>query len=182
MIAYLAFLRGINVGGHKVIKMEDLRDMLTSMGLKDVKTIIQSGNVSFASDETDKVILRNRIQTGMREKLGYEVTFLLRTREEILSLVRSNPFGHVVPDRKTKLYVTFLDCIPEHPVQISLIQEKEGLELIRTDRDAAFVISREINGRYGFPNNFVEKELNMLCTTRNWNTVIRMVDLKVSNS
>ena len=176
MTTYVGFLRGINVGGHKVIKMEDLRDMLASMGLLEVKTIIQSGNVSFTFDEANKEILRNRIEKGLREKLGYAVTMLLRTREEINYLLRSDPFGHVVADRKTKLYVSFLYRLPERQVRLPLINEKEGLEVIRMEGEEAFVISREVNGRYGFPNNFIEKELSVLATTRNWNTITRMIN------
>jgi uncharacterized protein (DUF1697 family) len=84
----------------------------------------------------------------------------------------------VVADRKTKLYVSFLYRLPERQVRLPLINEKEGLEVIRMEGEEAFVISREVNGRYGFPNNFIEKELSVLATTRNWNTITRMINPK----
>lgn len=73
MTIYIALLRGINVGGHKVIKMADLKQMFESIGLKQVKTYIQSGNIVFESDENIR-FLKERIQSEIKITFGYDVS------------------------------------------------------------------------------------------------------------
>lgn len=74
MITYAAFLRGINVGGKKVIKMEDLSRILSSLGFKNVKTTIQSGNVIFETSETNSAVLTKKIEKKLQKSLRYEVS------------------------------------------------------------------------------------------------------------
>ncbi|HEX9961588.1 MAG TPA: DUF1697 domain-containing protein, partial [Pyrinomonadaceae bacterium] len=70
MIKYVAFLRGINVGGRHLVKMEDLRVLFASMNFENVKTYIQSGNVIFETSETSADVLAGKIERGLKEALG----------------------------------------------------------------------------------------------------------------
>ncbi|MEM5621630.1 DUF1697 domain-containing protein [Bacillus thuringiensis] len=79
MAIYIALLRGINVGGHKVIKMADLKRVFESIGLKQVKTYIQSGNIVFESEEDIK-FLKERIQSEIKNVFGFDVPAALRMK------------------------------------------------------------------------------------------------------
>jgi uncharacterized protein (DUF1697 family) len=175
MIKYLAFLRGINVGGQKLIKMQDLKQVFLSMGLANVQTYIQSGNVSFESESDNLEFLNDLIESHILNQLEYKVNVMLRTCNFINHLVKANPFKSLETDQKTKCYVCFLYNEPKIRPILPLINQKEGLELIHLDKFEAFILSKEINGRFGFPNNFIEKELNVISTARNWTTLNRIV-------
>ena len=174
IVRYFAFLRGINVGGTKVIRMEELQRLFEGAGLKEVKTFIQSGNVRFRAAEKDPERLTRKITEYLKQQLGYEVQLMLRTEEEMEALVGSDPFKGWKEDADTKLYVSFLAALPEHKMKLPLIVEKEGIEVISQKGREACIISRRVAGRYGFPNLLIEKELKVPATTRNWNTVLKM--------
>jgi len=87
MITHIAFLRGINVGGHKKIPMAQLRATLTETGLDDVQTYIQSGNVVFQSSEENKAILELKIQNAIAA--SYVFTFIRQ-----LAMVVQNVIMH----------------------------------------------------------------------------------------
>src|SRR5438552_19199303 len=108
MTKYIAFLRGINVSGQKLIKMEDLSRMFAEFGFHNVKTYIQSGNVIFETAEPNPDTLTEKIEQGLHESLGYEVTVILRTFLEVEDLVKRDPFKGTKADGNAKMYVTFL--------------------------------------------------------------------------
>lgn len=99
MNRYIAFLRGINVGGHRV-KMEDLRDLFTAMDFVNVETFIASGNVIFETADSDAGKMEKKIEAGLKAALGYEVSTFLRTPAELAAITAANPFpveeGHTV--------------------------------------------------------------------------------------
>lgn len=172
MPEYVAFLRGINVGGHGVLKMESLRRAFVDLGYTGVKTYIQSGNVIFAVDETAvETALAAAIEARLREKLGVETIALLRKRREIDRLIRRDPFGDEDAGRDIKRYVGFLARRPKTGYDLPIVSTTDGMEIFSVEGREAFVLSRRVNGRYGFPNSFVEARLGVPATTRNWNTV-----------
>ena len=88
---YVAFFRGINVGGKNIVKMSELRQLFTDLGLQNVKTYIQSGNVIFSSD-TEQCSLVTMIEKAFEEKFGFNTTFTIRSEDEITSIIDSLPF------------------------------------------------------------------------------------------
>jgi uncharacterized protein (DUF1697 family) len=176
MIRYIAFLRGINVSGKKLIKMEDLREHFKMPGFKNIVTYIQSGNVLFDTAETDEGLLRKKIEKRILQKTGFEVTTILRTLDEIGATIKKNPFGTINNDDPKKLYVTFLAGLPEKKLCTVL-------ENFSNDGETLKVINREtylLTGGYAdtrFSNTFVEKKLGMAATTRNWATVNKVLEL-----
>ena len=82
MKRYIAFLRGINVGGHRV-KMDRLRSLFEEMGLADVSTFIASGNVVFSANSNDVDSLSSRIEQCLAQRLGYDVATFIRTPAEL---------------------------------------------------------------------------------------------------
>ncbi len=108
MPRYVALLRGINIGPHKRIKMDELRKEFEAMGFLNVKTLLATGNVLFEASETDANALVEVIQHGLVKAFGHEVPVILRSVEQIRELVESDPFVDVEVTKDTRLYVTFL--------------------------------------------------------------------------
>jgi uncharacterized protein (DUF1697 family) len=177
MIRYVAFLRAINVAGQKLIKMEELRRIFTSMGLRNVRTYIQSGNVIFDHASANSNGLRKKIEKTLLGILGYEVTVILRPLAEIEAMVKRNPFRKVPAGSEVGLFVVFLSDDPKTKPTLPLVSITENVEMFEVKDRAAFVVSRrKKNGFFGFPNKFVEKELGVSATTRNVTTVRKIVD------
>jgi uncharacterized protein (DUF1697 family) len=172
---YLALLRGINVGGKKVIPMADLRTIFEGAGFTGVSTFIQSGNVFFESDEKPAAVLEAEVEGHLRRALGYEVPVVLRTVAEVRRLVRSEPFSGRSGGADVKWYAAFLKEAPARPPEIPFFSPKRDLELFHLEGREAFLLSHRIAGRFGFPNNFLEDALGAVATTRNWNTVCKMM-------
>jgi uncharacterized protein (DUF1697 family) len=177
MVEYFAFLRGINVGGKNIIKMEDLRQLFIDCGFSNVQSYIQSGNIIFRYKKADLKTLTKKIETILKNALGNDVPVLLRTREQLDKMVKLDPFGKKSKRENRKLYVVFLSEKPEVNHKLPLISEKDGLELLSVVDSDAFLLSFEINGRNGFPNNFVEKLFKVKSSSRYWNTVLKMMNI-----
>ena len=178
MIKYVALLRGINVGGNKLIRMAELKRIFASLGLKNVQTYIQSGNVLFESSRADSVALTKHIETSLHKAVGFEVPVVLRTTAELEAIVKLNPFSKVKPDADAKLYVTFLVEALKTKPKIPLLSPKRDCEIIHLNPREVFTVAFAMpNGRYGESMAFIEKEFGKSVTTRNWNTVIKILAL-----
>ncbi|MEI7980189.1 MAG: DUF1697 domain-containing protein [Bacteroidota bacterium] len=171
MEKYVAFLRGINVGGKNLILMSELRKLFESERLSHVETFIQSGNVSFRAAVNEPGVLKVKLEKRLETRFGHPVAVMLRTLSELKEAVSDDPFTPFISKEPVKFYVCFLEKIPHRLPELPLINAKEGLEVIRILDADVYIISREVKGRYGFPNNFIEKEFGLLSTARNWNTV-----------
>ncbi len=176
MIRYVAFLRAINVAGQKLIKMEELARMFTAAGCKNARTYIQSGNVIFDAASANAVGLRKKIETTLQSVLGYEVTVILRPMAEIEAIVRRNPFRKVKAGADAVVFVVFLSGEPKRMPKLPLVSKTENVEIFEVKDRAAFIVChRKKNGGFDYPNKVVEKELGVLGTTRNWNTVNKIL-------
>ena len=175
---YVAFLRGINVGGKKLIKMEDLRRVIESLRFKNVKTFIQSGNVICDSPETDRPALVRKIERRLLKVFGHQVTVVLLTLDELKDIPKHNPFKKIKPGADVMMFVAFLAADPETKTKLPLVSSTEKLEVLSIKHRAAFILCRrKKNGFFSFPNNFVEKQFGVAATTRNWTTVNKIVAL-----
>jgi uncharacterized protein (DUF1697 family) len=139
MARYAAFLRAVNLGGHRAVKKEELCACFESLGFKDVATFRASGNVIFASEkkeEAEKVAAR--IEAGLANALGYEVPVLLRTATQVRAIARHQPFGSQVSGAEGgKLQVALL---PRKP---SAAARKQALAL-QTDQDPLAIRAAEL--------------------------------------
>ena len=183
MERYVAFLRAINVAGHATVKMTDLKGAFASAGCQNVGTFIQSGNVIFESAEKKKGVLFQNIQTELRDLIGDEPVLVTRTVSELDRIRKAAPFTRSQVGSDAKLYVAFLARKPARKPRFPLVEPKEALEAVAmTDREVFVVSRRKKNGFYGFPNNFIEKELGVAATTRNWSTVTRILEIVRKNA
>lgn len=181
MPVYIAFLRGINVGGKNVIKMADLKRAFESLGLNRVQTYIQSGNVLFESNEGEES-LRDRIEQNIEALLHIPIAVILRTAGELELLVKNLPFSEEEISRAESaaagvesLYVALLEKPPSQ-------EECARLDAYRSQTDECRVIGREVFLLFHhsirdskLANNLHKLDVRM--TVRNWKTVKKLVDL-----
>jgi len=176
-VVYIAFLRAINVGGHAVVKMTDLRDAFAAGGCTNVRTVIQSGNIVFEAPASGRAALARRICQHLEPLIGKDPGVFIRTKDDLAALVAADRFKRFARESDVKLYVAFLAGTPTRTPRLPLRDDKEGLEVFATSSNDAFIVSRrKRNGFYGFPNAFIEKAFGVSATTRNWNTVIRIAN------
>ena len=174
---YVAFLRAINVAGHVVVKMEDLKGAFEAAGCLNVRTYIQSGNVLFEAPKEGGAALRRKIHARLSGLLGGEQVVMYRTAAELQALIEADPFKKQRPGAEDKLYIAFLAQKPTAMPEFPLILAKDGLEAFGMKGLNVFIVSRKVKGRYGFPNNFIEKSFGAPATTRNWNTIAKIAEM-----
>ena len=177
MIKHIAFLRAINVGGKKLIKMDELKKRFETLGFKNVRTYIQSGNVIFQSFTSDQNVLAKKIENLLQKNLSSVVLVFLRTVEELNAIVKFDPYQKQKFKLETKLYITFIKDGLKQKLKPPFLSPKKDVELIGGNNREIYCITPEIRGRYGFPNLFIEKEFGVKSTTRNWNTIIKVFNL-----
>ena len=176
MGTYVAMLRGINVSGRNKIKMPDLQALFVGLGHGDVTTYIQSGNVVFTSSAKGAPALESAITARIARDFGLDVGVVLRTKAELAKVIAANPYVRGGADL-SKLHVTFLGAKPE----AALVHALDGHT---SPPDEFEVVGREVflhcPGGYGntkLNNAFWERKLKTSATTRNWNTVTKLLEL-----
>lgn len=181
MKKYIAFLRGINVGGHRPLKMEELRELFGGLGFNNVSTHIQSGNVIFdADEEADLNFLSTKIKVQIKETFGYDIPVVLRTPSDLENTLSSFPYDH---REGWKGYISFLAHEPmgEQAAELESMSsdieqfEIRGLELYS-------FVDKQTNKKPKFSNSFVEKKLGVPTTTRNLRTVDKILELAASSN
>ncbi|WP_462412780.1 DUF1697 domain-containing protein [Neobacillus sp. Marseille-QA0830] len=174
MTVYITLLRGINVGGHHIIKMADLKGLLEGLGLQKVKTYIQSGNVLFESNQ-DAQSLRQSLEKEIQEAFGFPVPVVLRTQEELEQIISHCPFSTEALKEGESVQVAFL---AEEPSQDGIGQlkaysnEKEQFSIKDNDVYLFF--------RHSFRDSKLAAKLPKLgvpATVRNWKTVIKLASM-----
>jgi uncharacterized protein (DUF1697 family) len=177
MTTYVAFLRAINVAGHAIVRMTDLCERFTAAGCRNVRSYIQSGNVVFESSSRSESAVLHELQRELRELLDDVPQIMLRELGQMDALIERAPFKNIRTKPPVKLYVSFLGEAPRSRPRFPLVSTKEALRAIGMSGREVFIVSgRKPNGFFGFPNNFIEKELDVVATTRNWSTVTKTVD------
>jgi len=162
---YVAFLRGINVGGRNMIKMSDLKLTFEKLGFENVSTHIQSGNVLFETARSSSKGLVEKIEAI----LPGNTKAMVRTASEIESLVSKAPFTkkHAEPKRR---FVMFL-----REPSSGVLQFPAGSELVmRTKQDVVYYVAPG-PGPFKYPN--IEAQLKVPGTTRNWGVVCKIAEL-----
>ncbi len=177
MQTYISILRGINVSGHKMIKMNELTTLFESLHFKNVKTYIQSGNVVFQAIETSVNDLAISIEDKISERFGFTVPVLVKEKSEIESVVKNNPYLMLEDKDVTKLHVTFL---AKEPDKSNLDKINQGQYLPDEYILSGSVIYLYCPNGYGntkLNNSFFENKLKVIATTRNWKTVNELLEM-----
>jgi uncharacterized protein (DUF1697 family) len=176
MTAMICLLRGVNLGGHNMIKMEALRALCESLGHRSVQTYIQSGNVVFQTNETDAAKLAAKIESAIEKQHAFRPDVVLRTAGEMRSVVAKNPFAKRKGIEPAKLAVTFLASEPVAEIQ-------DAVRKIKPDVEELYLIGRELY--IYFPDGqgrsklvpVLARAMKNSGTARNWNTVMKLLEM-----
>jgi uncharacterized protein (DUF1697 family) len=171
MKTYIAILRGINVSGHKMMKMADLLTLLNELDFKNTKTYIQSGNVVFRYKETLPQQLQKKIEKKIAEKFGFEVPVMVIPAGEIETILKNNPFLKKKTTDIGKLHVTFLNGAYDKKIAAQLAEQKYGNDEFIATANAIYLHCADGYGNTKLSNTFWENKLKVTATTRNWKTV-----------
>ncbi|WP_341280070.1 DUF1697 domain-containing protein [Paenibacillus sp. FSL H8-0537] len=179
MAIYIALLRGINVGGHKIIKMQDLQRMFEQLGVQQVKTYIQSGNVLFESDAPADQ-LRQQIQQEIMAVFGFDVPVVIRTNTELAAIVASSPFDADQLQAGENIYVALLADTPTEEGKQRLLACSSEVDDYRLHDSEVYIYCRQSVRKSMFSNNLLEKKLGVSATSRNWQTMNKLLSLTAS--
>lgn len=168
-MTYIALLRAVNVG-NTWIKMAELGEMLSAIGLQNITTYIQSGNIVFTSGAT-RAHCRSAIANALEKRLNAPVGVILKSRNELKTVVAANPFLESSTIDKTKLHVTFLSEVPMRQGLAKLGRIEAGADQFRASGSVIYVYCPGGYGRTKLSNSAIERALAIPATTRNWNTV-----------
>ncbi|RYG65798.1 DUF1697 domain-containing protein [bacterium] len=172
---YIALLRAINVGG-RTVKMEKLRELFSELGLEDVRTYIQTGNVFFTSEAKDRAQLTAQIEEHLKKSLGYEVPVMLRTVDELEYALSLDPFKDVEITDEVRLCIAFLsEPLPED-VQFPLVSPKEDMRLLSVTKGEVFLVAYHAPGKAANAAAFIEKAFKVKTTTRFWGTTGKILE------
>ncbi len=176
MKTYIAILKGINVGGHKKIMMADLRKMLCEISyIGEVNTYIQSGNIVFKASEENTDVLENLIQQKIADHYGFEVSTIVLSKENLSSIIDSNPYAE---EEIKRLHCCFFKTDP-------ILENRQKLEIFDASPDAFTVgnscmyicCATERYSKSNINNSVAEKILKIECTTRNWKTCTKLLEM-----
>ncbi len=174
MKTYIVLLKGINVGGHKKVPMAELRELLTKSGFENVQTYIQSGNIILQSSEENTQKIEEIITNVMIDYFRFEVFVLVKTRADLQRIFDDCPFSE---EKKKVSYFMMLHSIPEERL-IKIASEKiyEGEEY-KIIRDCIYFYCAKGYGKAKFNANFFERKLKTFATSRNFNTMVKLLSL-----
>jgi len=174
---YITLLRGINVGGSKVILMADLKEVFRELGFSEAQTFIQSGNIVFASKKENTTELEEMIKAAIKNRFKFDVGVLVLRLDELEKIVKRNPFNEDGLKTGERIYLTVLS---EKPAK----DKVPGLYRIRSDTDESelidrtvYVLCRKGYSKSPFNNNSIEKVLKVRATSRNLETMKKLIEM-----
>jgi uncharacterized protein (DUF1697 family) len=176
MAVVISLLRGINVGGHNVIKMEALRALYASLGLRDAQTYVQSGNAVFQTKEQNLAKLAKRIEDAIEKQFGFRPEVVLRRGSEVKEALAKNPFAKRQDLDPSRILINFLVKAPSAAARDAILRLKFGAEEVQIDGREMYLYSPE-----GFGQSklwpAIGKALKNSGTGRNLNTVAKLVEM-----
>ncbi len=175
---YISILRGINVGGHKKILMADLKNLYAQLGFTNVISYIQSGNVVFDSNITDVNQIITSIEKAITTRYGFDVPVIIRTHAEIKNACDNTPFGEI--DLKadgSKYFLTLISDLPTKENIEILMNYVNQPERLQIEGKNIYIFYPNGAGRTKLTNGLIENKLKVKATSRNWKTVVKLIEL-----
>ena len=177
MPTYIAMLRGINIGASKRVEMARLKKMFESLGLRNVRTYIQSGNVVFEGRGTAAAVAK-KIEKGMMAEFGFSALIMMRTEEEMARAIANNPFVKEGQKNPGYVHVCFLAGIPAAEAMKKLHALGTKAEQVKCAGNEAYVYHVEGLGKAKvLTHTVLERVLGVKVTMRNWNTVNKLYEM-----
>jgi uncharacterized protein (DUF1697 family) len=175
VLTYIALLRGINLGSHNKVPMPALRALAEDLGYADVSTYIQSGNVILTSSESATKVA-SALAKGIAAEFGIDIAVLVRTKQQLQKVVDGNPFLKQGNDPGA-LHIVFLSAKPRADKVKALTAKDLAAEEVAVNGTEAYLHLPNGYGRAKLNNAFVEKQLGVAGTTRNWRTTAKLLEL-----
>lgn len=170
METYISILRGINVNGQKLIKMDALRKMYEHLGFQDVKSYVQSGNIIFSTQKASPEVLANTITEQIAKDFGFDFPIIVLTIDNLKQIIESNPLLKDNSIDTSFLHITFLAATPQFFDREQIEEKKNDGEQISFSDNAVYLYCPKGYGATKLSNSFLEKKLKVNATTRNWKT------------
>jgi uncharacterized protein (DUF1697 family) len=177
MTIYVSILRGTNVAGHNLIKMEVLKTLCAGIGFTNVHTYIQSGNIIYQCKKTDTKKLNALIKSAIQAQCGFDVPVMTLTHEALKKIAAANPFLGDAAKDTAFLHVTFLADTPQPENLAAIIAAHYQPDLFRVIDKAVYLYCPNGYGNTKLTNNFFESKLKTAATTRNWKTTNELVSI-----
>lgn len=172
---YVAFLRGINVGGHHKVPMSDLKKELEKLGFKNIITLLNSGNVLFDAISNDIEKLEKTITTHLEKSFGFPIPTIIRKSEMIIELFHNKPFKTIKVTKDIRLYVSFLKENREPNLKLPWVSSDNSYKIIDIkDKTICSFLDLSIS-KTPKAMRELEQFFGKNITTRNWNTIDRIV-------
>jgi uncharacterized protein (DUF1697 family) len=170
MAVHIALLRGINVGGNKMVPMAELRTALSKLGFSDVRTLLASGNVVLRGGRRTGVALETFLEAETAKLTGFKADYMVRTAVEWDAIVAANPFPEHAKDDPSHFQLHAFKTAPDAAAAKAFMAAHKGPEAVKIAGREAYVF-------YGpsiADSKFTLKPLNIPNTGRNWNTVLKL--------
>ena len=173
---YVALIRAVNVGGHSPVKMSDVRKRFEALGLEDVASYIQSGNVVFSTGETNRRRLTRKIESELSALAGHEITVFVLFPEEFKKAAAANPFDPARRDKEQRCHLMFMSAVPA-AVRRKALMGMQGKEY-------RFYVGGKVL-YLAYPRKYdgnrraidFEKVLGVSGTARSWKVVHKLIEI-----
>jgi uncharacterized protein (DUF1697 family) len=175
MTTHLALLRGINVSGHNIIKMETLKTTLENCGFQNVTTYIQSGNVFVTTEEENPAKVGFLIKQEIFKAFGHEVPVVVIAKTDLEACLANNPYLKETDLDTKKLYVAFVSMALRNEAINDLKMSQVKPDQAHIDTNKIYIKYAVGAGKTRLDQKYIEKKLNVTATIRNWNTVTQLL-------
>jgi uncharacterized protein (DUF1697 family) len=173
--SFVCLIRGVNVGGNKMLKMDALRTLCESIGLAGAKTYLNSGNIVFRSS-IDRALIAKKIEEGIRKVTGFEAKVILRTADELRTVINATPFKTGQRNPKAVL-VAFLSGEIGNEGRVLLMKLKMDTEELHFGERELYLHFPAGIADSKLSNALTEKKLGVNVTARNWNSVNALLEM-----
>ena len=170
---YVVLLRGVMPYGRNKVPMATLRTILSEAGLRDVETYIQSGNV-IAKSELERAEIETLVHDEIRERIGARISAIARTAEQFRVIFEQNPFVNV---ENTRVYFSVFQECPSREQRDKFLLTDFSPDAVQLIDDTLYTLYNTKHSDSKFTNNFFEKQLKVTSTSRNFNTMGKLVEL-----
>ncbi|MEO7538854.1 MAG: DUF1697 domain-containing protein [Pyrinomonadaceae bacterium] len=173
---YVALLRGINVGGNNMIKMETLRSTFESLGFENVTSYINSGNLSFEASAADDAVLAKKIHDAIQSEFEFDISVMVRSSTEIDEIIANNPYiGQFESDKD--MHVFFLASELSSDQTKSLLEKNSEEEMIAVNGRTIYYLLKMSIIDSVLGKGFIDKKIKVPATARNWRTVKKLAEM-----
>ncbi len=170
----IGLLRAVNLAGHNRVSMTALRELLTDLGMLDVRTLVQSGNVVFRTRTRSPLTLEQTLERATADRLGVSTDYMVRTVDEWAKVIAGNPFPDQAKNSPNRLLMMSLKDAPERETAAAFVRTLSGPEMVHAAGRHVYIVYPDGVGQSRLSGSLIEKHLRTRGTARNWNTVVKL--------